>query len=95
MTPQEQEQCFRDLRKRFPTWEPKFVSGYIHGLEDSHHRQQPNAEFVCGRKKTDYAMGYLLGFAIGFGEDAALSPWFRTIGHLVEETRRGQAEGHD
>lgn len=88
MSPAEQENLFAKLRSVHPKWTPRFTSGYVHGAKDERERAEPPPQFA--REHTEYAHGYLLGFAVHRGEDAEVEPWFATVGELVQEARRGE-----
>ncbi len=72
----EQEALFKQLKAAHPRWTDAFVSGYVHGVADESFRGSP---MLKGRVDP-YGKGYLLGFALHFGEDAELASWFGALG---------------
>lgn len=93
MTPLEREKMFRDLQAIHPQWPPRFISGYIHGVEDEDRHKHPAKTFQDSAHDLDhYALGYLVGFAMHRGPDAECEPWFHLIGLIVEEHREAQAD---
>lgn len=88
MTPQEQKAVFDRLQHYHPDWTPKFISGYVHGANDAGDFSHPKRDFiVTARKRDDYGLGYLLGFAIRYGEDCESERWFSLIAPLAREAK--------
>jgi hypothetical protein len=85
MTGKEQEQLFTELRASHPEWAPKFCSGYVHGAVDELLRDKPKGTYIIDAgKKEQYALGYLVGFAVRRGTDCELEPWFSVIGDMMK-----------
>lgn len=93
MDAKEREILFHNLREVHPRWPVRFVSGYIHGLEDEDRHKRPARAFLEGAQALDhYALGYLVSFAVHRGPDSELEPWFSLIGLIVKECR-DEAQG--
>jgi hypothetical protein len=93
MTAKEQQDLFTDLGIVHPGWVPRFRSGFVHGAADEGEYRKPKAEYleaVADREAdvstSQYALGYLTGFAVYRGADAAFEPWFSFVDRLVAET---------
>jgi hypothetical protein len=93
MSVQAQEDLFNRLLATHPGWTTKFISGYVAGVQDEGLRKTPQAGYI-GRAKLreNYALGYLTGFALSRGADAAFEKWFSLVDLLVEEARNAQDE---
>jgi hypothetical protein len=86
MTATEQESMFKLLQRVHPTWSTYFVSGYIHGVQDEGLRPKPQGLYIRDARRLDqYALGYLIGFALHRGTDAESEPWFGFVGELVKD----------
>jgi hypothetical protein len=84
VTVQEQAALFASLRETCPQWDVRFCSGYVHGAKDAGERSHPRRSFVTQAQEQDrYGLGYLLGFAVRYGEDCEQEEWFSLVGPLV------------
>jgi hypothetical protein len=89
MTPSEQEALFIQLRRRFPDWSSTFTSGYVHGASDEGDRRQPRKGYLgAARRHDEYALGYIVGFAIRRGIDAEQERWLAPVGTILAATKR-------
>lgn len=83
MTPKDQDRLFKLTREHFPDWSTKQVSGYVHGVADSHRRKEPRRVYIRGVNKVRsaklYALGYIYGFIDAYGGDAYFTPWWKDI----------------
>jgi len=76
MKPAEQERLFKKVRTKFPKWSVKRASGYVHGVNDGMHREEPRRVYVRGFKKhNEYAIGYIYGFIDAYGSDVLMQEW--------------------
>jgi len=82
MTPDYQEKLFTSLRNAHPAWSVRRVSGYVHGANDESRLDQPMRDMQ--KRRDEYALGYLIGFAVRRGEDAEHEKWFRLVGRIKE-----------
>ena len=88
LSPQDQEAFFANLKAAHPGWSPRFISGYIHGMQDEGKYKQPRHTYV--REAGDlahYALGYLLGFAMHRGIDCETESWYGFVGTLVAQVK--------
>jgi hypothetical protein len=88
MSPADLEKMFTDLRSAHSGWTPRLCSGFVHGVRDEADRKDPQRCYVRDAKLLDhYALGYLIGFSVTRGIDAAFEPWFGLVELLVEEAK--------
>ena len=85
MKPAEQEKLFEQVRVKFPKWSIKRASGYVHGVNDGMHREEPRRVYVRGfGKHKEYAIGYIYGFVDAYGLDAFFLRWMAELGQPLK-----------
>ncbi len=86
MTTQEQENLYALLKKRYPAWDLRRVSGYVHGAVSGYTRRKPPQVYLYRFKEDDpYSVGYIYGFIDAYGHDAvAMENWAADLGITVD-----------
>ena len=85
MTHAEQEALFATLRATHTDWSTQFVSGYVAGVVDEGIKTRPSSSLI--HRRDQYAVGYLVGFAVHRGSDVEEAGWFGFVGDLVKGLR--------
>jgi hypothetical protein len=87
LSPQEQEQLFERVRKRFPKWSKRKCSGYVHGVVDEAKFKRPHCtQTKAFSPRRSYAVGYVYGFVDARGTDAYDDPWLKNMKHRMSHT---------
>lgn len=87
MIPTLQEKLFLLVRQKFPDWNVRRLSGYVHGVVDGLRRDEPRRVYVRGfTHKKPYALGYIYGFIDAYGGDAFFSEWIGELEGLTERS---------
>ena len=80
MNAKTQEKFFQAVKKHFPNWELKRVSGYVHGVLHGFKRSEPKQVYLRGFKKNKrYATGYIEGLVDAHGADAIFADWAKDL----------------